>query len=77
MNNWFQICTATMASEEKLYSDQGAYGTPRTRRKALGSCDQQQVPYVFVLQRHLQINWGKAVTTPRGIHFYTTSSSLG
>jgi hypothetical protein len=46
-----------MPSEEKLYSEQGEYGTPMTRRKALASYDQQQVPYVFVLQRHLQINW--------------------
>jgi len=26
-------------------------------RKTLASCDQQQVLYVFVLQRDLQINW--------------------
>jgi len=46
-----------MPSEEKLYSEQGEYGTSLTRRKALASCDQQAVPYVFVLQQHLQINW--------------------
>jgi hypothetical protein len=47
-----------MPSEEKLYSDQGEYGTSLTHRKALASCEQQQqVPYVFVLQQHLEINW--------------------
>lgn len=38
-----------MLSEKKLYSDQGAYGTPMARRKALASCDLQQVPYIFDL----------------------------
>lgn len=46
-----------MPFEEKLYSDQREYGTSLTHRKALASCDQQNVMYVIVLQQHVQINW--------------------
>jgi len=60
------IFTETMPSEEKLYSDQGEYGTPLTRRKALASCDQRTVPYVFVLQQYLQINWLETIYLTTG-----------